>query len=301
MADEHDLIEQLAAIEHRRWADWQQWMHDQCVRDDDGSLTIPAGLVSRWERQIDTPYADLSEREQESDREQVRRYWPLIAPIISERDALTVQVAALRAELSAGTVGALTAELTEAVQANERLTAAAALVNDAWLVRGVPSRLRLAGLTDLADALHDLTRALLAVKALDGPPARQEAATTPAPAAAPPRPTIVCLCGSTRFCRTFQEASLQETLAGRIVLSIGAASGTDDEHFGNLPRAEYNRVKEQLDQLHLRKVEMADEVLILNVGGYVGESTRRELFHAMDLGKRVRWWETAPADAGQEG
>ncbi len=56
-----------------------------------------------------------------------------------------------------------------------------------------------------------------------------------------PLPTIVCLCGSTRFWRTFQQASLSETMAGKIVLSIGAASGTDDEHFGNLPRDEYDR------------------------------------------------------------
>lgn len=108
---------------------------------------------------------------------------------------------------------------------------------------------------------------------------------------APERPTIVCLCGSTRFWRAFQAASLRETLAGRIVLSIGAASGTDDDHFGNLPRAEYDRVKAQLDELHLRKIDLADEVLILNVGGYLGDSTRRELAYAQSLGKRIRWLE----------
>lgn len=104
-------------------------------------------------------------------------------------------------------------------------------------------------------------------------------------------PTVVCLCGSTRFWRTFQQAGLSETMAGRIVLSIGAASGTDDEHFGNLPRDEYDRVKEMLDQLHLRKVEMCDEVLILNVDGYIGQSTARELAHARKLGKVVRFLE----------
>ena len=105
------------------------------------------------------------------------------------------------------------------------------------------------------------------------------------------RPAIVCLCGSTRFWREFQRASLRETLAGRIVLSIGVASGTDDEHFGNLPRAEYERVKALLDDLHLSKIDLADEVLILNVGGYVGESTRRELEYARSLGKRIRFLE----------
>lgn len=72
------LREQLAAIEHERWADWQRWMHDQCARNDDGSLTIPAELVERWERQIAAPYAELSEREKESDREQVDRYLHLL-------------------------------------------------------------------------------------------------------------------------------------------------------------------------------------------------------------------------------
>ena len=105
------------------------------------------------------------------------------------------------------------------------------------------------------------------------------------------RPVIVCLCGSTRFWREFQRASLRETLAGRIVLSIGAASGTDDEHFGNLPRPEYDRIKAMLDDLHLRKIELADEVLVLNVGGYIGESTSRELKHAQRLGKTIRFLE----------
>lgn len=107
----------------------------------------------------------------------------------------------------------------------------------------------------------------------------------------PPTPTVVCLCGSTRFWRTFQEQSLAETLAGRIVLSIGAASGTDDQHFGNLPREEYERVKTQLDELHMRKINLCDEVLILNVNGYIGESTARELAYARKIGRRVRFLE----------
>lgn len=104
-------------------------------------------------------------------------------------------------------------------------------------------------------------------------------------------PIVVCLCGSTRFWRTFQEAGLQETMAGKIVLSIGAASGTDDEHFGNLPQEEYDRVKVMLDQLHMHKIELADEVLILNCGGYIGESTARELAYAQSLGKVIRFLE----------
>lgn len=104
-------------------------------------------------------------------------------------------------------------------------------------------------------------------------------------------PRIVCLCGSTRFWRTFQEAGLRETLAKKIVLSIGAASGTDDDHFGNLPKAQYDAIKEDLDQLHLRKIELADEILVLNVDGYIGPSTARELGYARRLGKVIRFWE----------
>lgn len=71
------LIEQLAAIEHSRWADWQKYLHSLCIVNDDGSLTIPKDALDHWERQIATPYADLSEREKESDRQQVDRYLPL--------------------------------------------------------------------------------------------------------------------------------------------------------------------------------------------------------------------------------
>lgn len=73
-----ELFEQLAAIEHERWADWQKYMHGRCVKNPDGSLTIPADLVERWERQIVTPYEQLTEAEKASDREQVHRYWHLV-------------------------------------------------------------------------------------------------------------------------------------------------------------------------------------------------------------------------------
>lgn len=75
---EADLYERLAAIEHERWADWQRYVHGLCYRHQDG-LIIPAMQAARWERQINTPYADLTEAEKDSDREQVDRYWPLIA------------------------------------------------------------------------------------------------------------------------------------------------------------------------------------------------------------------------------
>lgn len=105
------------------------------------------------------------------------------------------------------------------------------------------------------------------------------------------RPTIVCLCGSTRFSTAFQEANLRETLFGRIVLSIGCNMRNDTEIFGHLSPEEQARIKAELDELHLRKIDLADEVLVLNVGQYVGDSTRREIAYAKSIGKRIRWLE----------
>jgi hypothetical protein len=72
------LLEELAAIEHQRWAHWQRYVHDNGKRQTDGSIILPAALVERWEHQIKTSYDKLSEVEKDSDREQVRKYLPLI-------------------------------------------------------------------------------------------------------------------------------------------------------------------------------------------------------------------------------
>ncbi len=79
MPEEKALLEQLAAIEHERWAHWQRFMHRKGERKPDGSLVLPADLVAKWERLIETPYAQLTDKERESDREQVRRYLPVVA------------------------------------------------------------------------------------------------------------------------------------------------------------------------------------------------------------------------------
>jgi hypothetical protein len=81
--ENHDLVEKLAAVEHERWAHWQRYVHEQCQRADDGSLIIPPQLARRWQAQIVTPYAELTETEKDSDREQVRRYLPLIGEAIA--------------------------------------------------------------------------------------------------------------------------------------------------------------------------------------------------------------------------
>lgn len=101
-------------------------------------------------------------------------------------------------------------------------------------------------------------------------------------------PTIVCLCGSTRFSEAFRVANLNETLAGRIVLTIGCDFKSDDA----LGLTEADKVR--LDELHLRKIDLAHEILVLNVGGYVGESTTREIAYARAHGRRVRWLEAEP-------
>jgi hypothetical protein len=79
-----DLLETLAAIEHERWSHWQRYVHSKCTRAADGSLTIPAELVERWATQMRTPYPELSDKEKESDREQVRRYLPVIGGALDE-------------------------------------------------------------------------------------------------------------------------------------------------------------------------------------------------------------------------
>lgn len=105
------------------------------------------------------------------------------------------------------------------------------------------------------------------------------------------KPTIVCLCGSTRFSEAFREANLHETLAGNIVLTIGCDMRSDADLFADKTDKELTAIKISLDWLHFRKIDLADEVLILNVDGYVGQSTRNELNYAISTGKRVRWLE----------
>lgn len=79
---EDELKQQLAAIEHERWADWQKWMH-KVLREANPSPEI-GDILERWDRQIETPYAALLDKEQLSDMEQVDRYWPLIQEYIAQ-------------------------------------------------------------------------------------------------------------------------------------------------------------------------------------------------------------------------
>lgn len=98
-----------------------------------------------------------------------------------------------------------------------------------------------------------------------------------------PAPKVVCLCGSTRAAReAFPEWYGKLTDEGVIVLSVGRLQpvhGWDEEH------------KRKLDELHKRKIDLCDEVLVLNVGGYIGDSTRSEIEYAARVGRPVKYLE----------
>ena len=90
--DLKDLVETLAAIEHQRWADWQSYLHSLCYKNSNGELVIPITMVQQWQRQIDTPYLNLSEKEKDSDREQVDRYWPHIEAALKKKNEIIKQL-----------------------------------------------------------------------------------------------------------------------------------------------------------------------------------------------------------------
>jgi hypothetical protein len=102
-------------------------------------------------------------------------------------------------------------------------------------------------------------------------------------------PTIICLCGSTRFKEAWYAETKRLTHAGYIVLGVGDLDCSEAARSVNVPLDP--ALKARLDELHLCKIDLADEVMILNVGGYVGQSTRREINHAHFRGKPVHWLE----------
>lgn len=80
-----ELIERLASIEHERWSHWQRYMHEKGSMTEAGCLIIPADLVERWQRLMDTDYADLTEEEKQSDRDQVYRYLPTVIDALGKQ------------------------------------------------------------------------------------------------------------------------------------------------------------------------------------------------------------------------
>lgn len=113
---------------------------------------------------------------------------------------------------------------------------------------------------------------------------------------------IVCLCGSTRFYDAFQKANYDETMAGRIVLTVGHYP-----HNARPPMRDHGETlgctadqKAALDVLHLDKIDIASRILVLNVGGYIGESTSRELAYAIMTHKMVTFLDPAAGEKFME-
>ena len=103
---------------------------------------------------------------------------------------------------------------------------------------------------------------------------------------------IVTLCGSTRFKNEFMEVQKRLTLDGNIVISVGLFGHSgDSEVWENMDEGTLTKSKEMLDDMHKRKIDMADEIFVINVGGYIGDSTRSEIDYAIEHGKKVRYLE----------
>lgn len=102
-------------------------------------------------------------------------------------------------------------------------------------------------------------------------------------------PRIVCLCGSTRFYDEFQRANYDLTMRGEIVLSVGFYPHAQGRHGHGEGVGHDSAAKFALDELHKRKIDLADYVFVLNVGGYVGESTRSEIDYARAHRKPIRY------------
>lgn len=105
---------------------------------------------------------------------------------------------------------------------------------------------------------------------------------------------VITLCGSTRFKDEFIEAQKRLTLEGNIVISVGLFGHAGDaEVWENMDEGTLTKTKEMLDDMHKRKIDMADEIYVINVGGYIGSSTRSEIEYAKMTGKTVRYLEEA--------
>jgi hypothetical protein len=103
---------------------------------------------------------------------------------------------------------------------------------------------------------------------------------------------VITLCGSTRFKEQFIEAQKRLTLQGCIVISVGLFGHSGDtEVWDNMDEGELTKTKEMLDDMHKRKIDMADGIYVINVGNYIGDSTRSEIEYAKATGKTIEYLE----------
>jgi len=105
------------------------------------------------------------------------------------------------------------------------------------------------------------------------------------------RPVITALCGSTRFKSEINKVNAELTLRGELVISLGVFGHVDMPDRPDLWTTNGSDDKRMLDELHKRKIDLADRVLVINVGGYIGESTRNEIEYAEARGKPVDYLE----------
>lgn len=104
---------------------------------------------------------------------------------------------------------------------------------------------------------------------------------------------VITLCGSTRFKDEFMNAQKRLTLEGNIVISVGLFGHSgDQEVWENMDEGTLTKTKEMLDDMHKRKIDMADSIYVINVGGYIGDSTRSEIEYAKKHGKEVQYLES---------
>ena len=96
---------------------------------------------------------------------------------------------------------------------------------------------------------------------------------------------VITLCGSTKFKDEYLKAQKDLTLQGNIVISVGLFGHSGDNEVWT------EGTKEMLDNMHKRKIDMADEIFVINVGGYIGESTKSEIEYAIKNGKKVNYLE----------
>jgi hypothetical protein len=94
---------------------------------------------------------------------------------------------------------------------------------------------------------------------------------------------VITLCGSTRFKDEFIAEQKRLTLEGNIVISVGLFGHSGDNEVWS------EEIKEMLDDMHKRKIDLADEIFVINVGGYIGSSTRSEIEYAIKTGKKVTY------------
>jgi len=103
---------------------------------------------------------------------------------------------------------------------------------------------------------------------------------------------VITLCGSTKFKDEFLKVQKDLTLKGNIVISVGLFGHSgDNEVWENMDEGTLTKTKEMLDDMHKRKIDMADEIFVINVNGYIGESTKSEIEYAILTGKIVNYLE----------